>query len=189
MAKWIVPDDAPTGIVRYTVTAKDPQGRTGEFKPFDVEASQITIVATSATDSPSAKHESLSVLPFWILLALLSALSACSRFQLADFSSTWSLLQLRHPVQRGYLTRTRLRQACCGWRRRACDAEGLPPGKTVDLTWGTVTGGWVIEDYYHFRGKKYSETHQQARSSSPSIRTGGSTRASRFPRTTAVCTK
>ena len=24
--------------------------------------------------------------------------------------------------------------------------------------WGTVTGGWVIEDYYHFRGKKYTET-------------------------------
>src|SRR5436853_645180 len=31
--KWIVPDDAPAGIVRYTVTAKDAQGRTGEFKP------------------------------------------------------------------------------------------------------------------------------------------------------------
>jgi hypothetical protein len=44
VAKWIVPDDASTGIVRYTVTAKDPQGRTGEFKPFDVEASQITII-------------------------------------------------------------------------------------------------------------------------------------------------
>jgi hypothetical protein len=26
------------------VTAKDPQGRTGEFKPFEVLASQITIV-------------------------------------------------------------------------------------------------------------------------------------------------
>lgn len=36
-------------------------------------------------------------------------------------------------------------------------AEGLPAGKTVDLTWGTVNGGWVIEDYYHFRGKKYTE--------------------------------
>lgn len=35
---------------------------------------------------------------------------------------------------------------------------GLPPGKKVELSWGTVTGGWVIEDYYHFRGKKYSET-------------------------------
>jgi hypothetical protein len=43
VAKWIVPNDASTGIVRYTVTAKDPQGRSGEFKPFDVEASQLTI--------------------------------------------------------------------------------------------------------------------------------------------------
>ena len=34
----------------------------------------------------------------------------------------------------------------------------MPAGKIVDLTWGTVTGGWVIENYYHFRGKKYSET-------------------------------
>ena len=42
--KWVVPDDAPPGIVRYSVTAKDPQGRTGEWKPFDVEASQLTIV-------------------------------------------------------------------------------------------------------------------------------------------------
>jgi hypothetical protein len=37
-------------------------------------------------------------------------------------------------------------------------ASGLPAGKTIDLEWGTVTGGWVVEDYYHFRGKKYSET-------------------------------
>jgi hypothetical protein len=35
---------------------------------------------------------------------------------------------------------------------------GLTPRTSVDLSWGTVTGGWVIEDYYHFRGKKYSET-------------------------------
>ena len=32
------------GVVRYTVTAKDTQGRTGEFKPFEVQASQLTIV-------------------------------------------------------------------------------------------------------------------------------------------------
>jgi hypothetical protein len=37
-------------------------------------------------------------------------------------------------------------------------ASSLPQGKTVELAWGTVTGGWVIEDYYHFRGKKYSES-------------------------------
>jgi hypothetical protein len=37
-------------------------------------------------------------------------------------------------------------------------AGGLPAGRTVDLRWGTVTGGWIVEDSYHFRGKKYSET-------------------------------
>ena len=42
--KWVVPNDAPLGIVRYSVTAKDPQGRTGEWKPFEVEASQLAIV-------------------------------------------------------------------------------------------------------------------------------------------------
>src|SRR5689334_23296518 len=42
--KWMVPADAPVGIVRYSVTAKDPEGRTGEWKPFEVETSQLTIV-------------------------------------------------------------------------------------------------------------------------------------------------
>jgi hypothetical protein len=37
-------------------------------------------------------------------------------------------------------------------------ATDLPAGKKVELQWGTVTGGWVIEDYYHFKGKKYKET-------------------------------
>jgi hypothetical protein len=35
-------------------------------------------------------------------------------------------------------------------------ATGLSPGKVVELTWGTVTGGWVVEGYYYFRGKKYT---------------------------------
>jgi hypothetical protein len=37
-------------------------------------------------------------------------------------------------------------------------AVGLPAGKVADLQWGTVTGGWIVEDYYHFKGKKYTET-------------------------------
>src|SRR5262245_5702033 len=37
-------------------------------------------------------------------------------------------------------------------------ATGLPGSKTAGLSWGTVSGGWVIEDYYHFRGNKYTET-------------------------------
>jgi hypothetical protein len=44
IAEWQVPADARTGTIRYTVTAKDPQGRTGEYKPFEVEPSQLTIV-------------------------------------------------------------------------------------------------------------------------------------------------
>ena len=44
VAKWIVPADAPIGIIRYTVTATDKYGRKGEFKPFEVQASQLTIV-------------------------------------------------------------------------------------------------------------------------------------------------
>ena len=44
VVKWVVPEDAPLGAIRYTVTATDPQGRTGEWKPFDVAASQLTII-------------------------------------------------------------------------------------------------------------------------------------------------
>ena len=44
VAKWIVPEDAPIGIVRYTITATDPQGRAGVFTPFEVQTSQLTIV-------------------------------------------------------------------------------------------------------------------------------------------------
>jgi hypothetical protein len=44
VAKWMVPTDAPVGIIRYTVTATDKYGRSGEYKPFDVQASQLTIV-------------------------------------------------------------------------------------------------------------------------------------------------
>jgi hypothetical protein len=44
VAKWVVPAETPTGIIRYTVTATDKFGRTGEYKPFEVQASQLTIV-------------------------------------------------------------------------------------------------------------------------------------------------
>src|SRR5262245_24693527 len=42
--------------------------------------------------------------------------------------------------------------------RVTVSATGLPAGKEAELQWGTVTGGWVIEDYYHFRGKKYTDS-------------------------------
>src|SRR4030095_3452280 len=37
-------------------------------------------------------------------------------------------------------------------------ALDLPAGKTAELHWGTVAGGWGVEDYYHFKGKQYNET-------------------------------
>jgi hypothetical protein len=44
-AKWVVPDNAPLGVMRYTVDAKDKEGRAGTFAPFEIEASLLTIVA------------------------------------------------------------------------------------------------------------------------------------------------
>jgi hypothetical protein len=43
-AKWTVPADAPTGVVRVRVTAKDKRGRTAEWTPFPDEQAQLTIV-------------------------------------------------------------------------------------------------------------------------------------------------
>jgi hypothetical protein len=37
-------------------------------------------------------------------------------------------------------------------------AEGLPPNRTVDLVWETVEGGWVVEEGYRFRGKRFTDT-------------------------------
>jgi hypothetical protein len=41
---WTVPDDASTGVLKYTVTATDRFKRTASFTPFSAEASQLTIV-------------------------------------------------------------------------------------------------------------------------------------------------
>ena len=41
---WVVPMDAPTGELSYTVTATDRFGRTGTFSPFINTVSQLTIV-------------------------------------------------------------------------------------------------------------------------------------------------
>jgi hypothetical protein len=37
-------------------------------------------------------------------------------------------------------------------------AEGLPPNRTVELLWETVDGGWVVEDGYRFRGKRFTDS-------------------------------
>src|SRR4029450_11063094 len=35
VAKWVVPQETPVGIIRFSVTATDKYGRTGEFKPWE----------------------------------------------------------------------------------------------------------------------------------------------------------
>ncbi|MCC7105573.1 MAG: hypothetical protein IT307_10555 [Chloroflexi bacterium] len=42
--KWVVPDDTPTGVIRYTVEAQDKEGRTGIWAPYNIETSMLTIV-------------------------------------------------------------------------------------------------------------------------------------------------
>src|SRR4030095_8992359 len=82
-----------------------------------------------------------------------ASLTACSRSPVTHAAGTGPAPSTSHPtLALAYET-----PPVVGATAHAT-AAGLPPGKTVDLTWGTVTGGWVVEDYYHFRGKKYAET-------------------------------
>jgi hypothetical protein len=43
-AKWVVPADAPTGVVQVRVTAKDKRGRSAEWRPFPDPQAHLTIV-------------------------------------------------------------------------------------------------------------------------------------------------
>jgi hypothetical protein len=93
----------------------------------------------------------------WILIAFVAAFSACSRSQSVAGSQPAAAAVPPSETTHRSLDLDYEKPAVVGASVRAT-AAGLPPGKTVALAWGTVTGGWVIEDYYHFRGKKYSET-------------------------------
>src|SRR5580704_6339590 len=103
----------------------------------------------------AAKFQRASV---WILLACVAAVSACSKFQqTASQSSVSAAAEPSSAAPSASLELAYDKPAVVGATVHAT-VVGLPPGKSVDLTWGTVQGGWVVEDYYHFRGKKYSET-------------------------------
>src|SRR5579863_3152580 len=102
--------------------------------------------ATSATDSPvHARMRTFPPFRVLILLSLVSAFSACSGYQLADSQAVASAAAA--PSGAAESTRLQLaydRPAVVGSSVRA-SAKGLPPGKMVDLSWGTVNGGWVVE--------------------------------------------
>ncbi|MGE3246851.1 MAG: hypothetical protein AB7F96_10385 [Beijerinckiaceae bacterium] len=44
-AVWKIPDDYPTGTFAYTVVATDKDGKTHEWKPFNIKSSQLTVLA------------------------------------------------------------------------------------------------------------------------------------------------
>jgi len=41
---WVIPSNYPTGTLRYKITARTIDGRLGEFMPFNVAPSLVTIV-------------------------------------------------------------------------------------------------------------------------------------------------
>src|SRR2546428_13596838 len=104
------------------------------------------------------KHRGILMTSPLRLAILMLILAACSCSRSTSSAPSADTLQAAAkpdvPVQRLDLT---YEKPVVGAKVRAV-ASDLPAGKTVDLKWSTVTGGWVIEDYYYFRGKKYSET-------------------------------
>jgi hypothetical protein len=104
-----------------------------------------------------ASHRSFLPSSVWLFAFLVAVFSGCSRS-----SSTAVLAASSAAASDGAAVKSSLdlsydKPAVVGASVHVSTA-GLPPGKMVDLAWGTVTGGWVIEGYYQFRGKKYSET-------------------------------
>jgi hypothetical protein len=75
------------------------------------------------------------------------AAAAADRSPAATHAAPLKSLVLKHPTAATVVVGTEI----------DATGEGLPPGRTVDLLWRTVDGGWVVEDYYHFRGKKFTE--------------------------------
>src|SRR5689334_8973044 len=114
---------------------------------------------TVVCDHRSMTEEVLVRSAFRFVIGTLLALVFCSLLPLTfpSASNSISLAAAKSgaaPVQKLELT---YGNAVVGAKVRV-SAEGLPAGETVDLKWSTVTGGWVIQDNYYFRGRKYTET-------------------------------
>jgi hypothetical protein len=88
----------------------------------------------------------------YALIALLACAAGCRSTHSPSAekkrAAAPQVVQLKHPGSDKVVVGTEI----------DATAEGLAPGRKVDLLWKTVNGGWVIEDYYHFRGKKFAET-------------------------------
>src|SRR5260370_20640170 len=97
----------------------------------------------------------------WILVACVTAFSACSRSSSTISQGSVSAAAAPSAAPSSVAASASLglaytKPAVVGASVRGT-AKGCRPGKTVDLTWGTVNGGWVVENYYECHGKKYTE--------------------------------
>ena len=54
---WLVPKDYPTGTLPYTVMATAKDGRTGEYKPFDIPTSLLSITDEVLEDIVEEEEE------------------------------------------------------------------------------------------------------------------------------------
>jgi hypothetical protein len=93
----------------------------------------------------------------WAVLCFTVVFSACSRSSSTGVPESAASAATSSEASSASLDLVYDKPAVVGASVQAT-AVGLPPGKTVELTWGTVEGGWVVQDYYQFRGKKYAET-------------------------------
>src|SRR3989442_7124881 len=123
----------------------------------------VFLVSFSSPLQKSGQHPTYALRlalmsPFRIVILVPVILAACSCSRPTSSAPSADSLQAAAkpdtPIQKLELT---YEKPVVGAQVKAV-ASSLPAGKIVDLEWGTVTGGWVIEDYYYFRGKKYSET-------------------------------
>src|SRR5262249_22978900 len=92
----------------------------------------------------------MKLLRYALILVVCAAGCRATQTPAAEKKPTAPLqvLQIKHPGTEKVFVGTQIEAT----------SEGLPPGRKVDLIWKTVNGGWVIADYFHFRGKKFTET-------------------------------
>ncbi len=102
-----------------------------------------------ASDDRGVRRASLA-----IALSIVLALPACSKRAPDNPANNPSSTPASVAPKKLTLSHTDLKPV--GGTDVEATAEGLPPGKTVDLVWGTVDGGWVVEDHFRFRGKKFT---------------------------------
>jgi hypothetical protein len=94
----------------------------------------------------------------WLPLFVAAAFSSCSRSRApVGAAAATGNSDANNPGEIALLDLTYDKPAAVGTGVQAT-ASNLPAGGQVELVWGTVDGGWVVEGYYEFKGKKYTQS-------------------------------